>query len=339
VAIRRALAAFLSVTFCTACSGGKNPSSPSPLPPGTDPTTGSVVRGTTVNAIDGAAAPGLSVQVGREHAVTSDSAGAFQADVSVPGTYTTVIRGEMVVERETAVTAPGRDVRLSLIPSAFDLGAFDQLARSTNERLQRWTTQPSLVVVASVMQYSDGIEDGYPAGDEKMTDLEVSRMITHLTEGLSLFTGGTYKEFASTVTERPASGSAVSVRRQGKIVVGRYDGIVSTIGIVGYGTWLDQADGSVIGGAMFLDRTFDQDDGRRRLLRIHELGHALGYQHVTSRSSIMNPVIGPEPTDFDQAAGTIAFQRPPGNRAPDRDPAPTSRIASHVLHGWARPIP
>ncbi|PWT81228.1 MAG: hypothetical protein C5B57_10895 [Blastocatellia bacterium] len=281
----------------------------------------------------------MSVQVGRERAVTSDNAGAFQTDVGVPGTYTAVIRGDAVVERETSVNAPGGDVRLSLIPSVFDLTAFDQLARSTNERLQRWTTQPSLVVIASVMQFLDGIEDGYPAGDQKMTDLEVSRMITHLSEGLSLWTGGTYKDFASTITEHPAAGTAVSVKRPGKIVVGRYDGIVSTTGVIGYGTWLDQADGSVIGGAIFVDRSFDQDDARRRLLRIHELGHALGYQHVTSRPSVMNPMIGPEPTDFDEAAGMIAFQRPPGNRAPDRDPEPTSRIASRSSPGWARPVP
>ena len=31
---------------------------------------------------------------------------------------------------------------------------------------------------------------------------------------------------------------------------------------------------------MFLDRDFDKNDNRRRLLRIHELGHALGLMHV-----------------------------------------------------------
>jgi hypothetical protein len=79
-------------------------------------------------------------------------------------------------------------------------------------------------------------------------------------------------------------------------------------------------DGTVTAGAMFLDRDFDRNDSRRRLLRIHELGHALGYLHVTSRTSVMNPAIGPEPNDFDRAGAIIAFQRPVGNRAPDVDP-------------------
>jgi hypothetical protein len=71
---------------------------------------------------------------------------------------------------------------------------------------------------------------------------------------------------------------------------------------------------------MFLDRDFDKDDPRRRLLRIHELGHAHGYMHVNSRTSIMNPSVGPEPTDFDRAAAIVAFQRPVGNVSPDTDP-------------------
>jgi predicted Zn-dependent protease len=53
----------------------------------------------------------------------------------------------------------------------------------------------------------------------------------------------------------------------------------------------------------------------------HELGHALGYQHVTLESSVMS---GIQPTssltEFDREALRIIYQRPPGNRAPDIDP-------------------
>ena len=87
---------------------------------------------------------------------------------------------------------------------------------------------------------------------------------------------------------------------------------------------------------MFLDRDFDHSDNRRRLLRIHELGHALGYQHVTSRTSVMNPAIGPEPTDADRAGAVIAFQRPPGNKSPDIDPSSSSLRTLATVGGPAR---
>jgi hypothetical protein len=90
---------------------------------------------------------------------------------------------------------------------------------------------------------------------------------------------------------------------------------------------------------MFLDRDFDRDDSRRRLLRIHELGHALGYLHVRARTSVMNAVIGPEPTDFDGAAASIAFQRAPGNRAPDIDPTSSTRTTSVTGDSGARWMP
>ena len=58
----------------------------------------------------------------------------------------------------------------------------------------------------------------------------------------------------------------------------------------------------------------------RRSLRAHELGHALGYNHVTVRLSVMNASGQIEPNDFDLKAVKLAFLRPPGNRTPDRDP-------------------
>jgi hypothetical protein len=91
---------------------------------------------------------------------------------------------------------------------------------------------------------------------------------------------------------------------------------------------------------MWLDRDFDKGDARRWLLRTHELGHALGYNHVTVRTSIMNPAIGPEPTDFDRAGAVIAFQRPVGNVSPDTDPSSTPRTFSITEGGarWHAPI-
>jgi hypothetical protein len=172
-----------------------------------------------------------------------------------------------------------------------------------------------------------------------MTEEEVALLVAQMTEGLALLTADTYASFESVEIERPGAGDRVNVTRNGKIVVGRYTGIVSLANTIGYGRWSTLSDGTVVGGAMFLDRDFDKNDSRRRLLRIHELGHALGYQHVKSRTSIMNPAIGPEPTDFDRAGATVAFQRTPGNRSPDVDPAGGTHLSSVTQGGgrWSEP--
>jgi len=305
----------------------------------TEPSEGgggqTMLQGQTVNAIDGSAAPNLSVRVGTR-TVTSDGNGFFQVDLGATGSFPAVIRGSGVVERETRAGGAAELMRFSLIPASFDLTAFDQMFRALDSRLARWTTRPSLVVLAAVMDYR-GAGDTYEATGEQLTEDEVNTLIAHLNEGLALLTGNTYTSFASVDVERPAAGTRVSPFRTGTIVVGRYKGIVSFARTIGYGQWSEQADGRINGGATFLDRDFDRDDSRRRLLRIHELGHALGYQHVEARASIMNPSIGPEPNDFDRAGAMIAFQRPVGNRAPDVDPSSSSPLAVTGEGRWSPP--
>src|SRR5262245_36918760 len=156
------------------CGGDDKPSTPaSPTPPSG---SASFVRGRAVSVIDGAAEAGVSVQVGTGQPITTDGSGAFQADVSTPGQSLAMVRGTTIVERETTVDAPDGNARLSLIPATFDLTAFDQLARSTNQRLQRWTTRPALVVIVPVMHYSDSVDDGFVATNDKMTDVEASSL-------------------------------------------------------------------------------------------------------------------------------------------------------------------
>ena len=304
--------------FAAACGG-------SPTGPSGDGAA-HILRGQTVIATDGRSASSVSVQIGRERAVTSDAEGNFQVDVDGAPSYLAVLASSQTVERRTTIRGAGADrVKLSLIPASFDLAAFDEMFRDGTSGLRRWTAAPRLVIVATVMNYSTSFSSDFPATSEQLTDEEVSTMTAHLTEGLALMTGGTFNSFASVEIERPSSGTRVSTRRAGTIVVGRYNGVVSMAQTIGFGQWATEADGTVTAGAIYLDRDFDRNDGRRRLLRIHELAHALGAQHVTSRTSIMNPSIGPEPTDFDRAAAVIAFQRMPGNRAPDTDPESASR--------------
>jgi hypothetical protein len=318
-----------------ACGGSSN----SPTDPGASGGGARLLEGQTVSAIDGTASPNLTVQVGSQR-VTSDGNGNFQVDVGSPGSFRTTVRGNGVVERETMVNGPSSErARLSLIPESYDLGAFDEMFRSRNDRLQRWNTRPALVVLGTVMTYRRDADGEYVANSEPLTDDEVSLMVQHMTEGLAFLTGGTFTSFLSVDVERPASGTRVDVMRNGRIVVGRYTGIVSLASTIGIGEWAETPEGTIAAGAMYLDRDFDRNDVRRRLLRFHELGHALGYQHVRSRPSIMSPSIGPEPTEFDRAGAIIAFQRPIGNRTPDIDPTTSPRTFSTAEGGIRRAPP
>jgi hypothetical protein len=319
------------VVILVALAGcGHSPSAPS------EGTSSTMVAGQAVSALDSAAIPGVTVQIGNSRAAVTDAAGAFQVDVGAAGTYAASLKGGPFVDRQTSIAAPGNQARLSLIPTSFDLEAFDQMFRTSHGQLQRWIAQPSLVLVATVMNYRGANGDEYAATKEQLTDAEVTQMLAHLTEGLTLLTGGTWSTFASVEIERPGSDARVDFGREGKIVVGRFNNIVAFSSTIGYGSWAERPDGTIAGGALFLDSDFDRTDGRRRLLRIHELGHALGYQHVTSRPSIMNPSVGAEPSTADRAGAIVAFQRMPGNKSPDVDPVSSAAQTAASIGGPAR---
>ena len=307
--------------LASACSG----SSPS-APTAGGPTSRLSYRGETVSAIDGTPISGVAIKVGTRAAI-SDNLGRFELTDLQDGPATVTLSGTSIVERRRNLAMTADVTKETLIPSAFDLEAFDEMFRGTGQ-LQRWTSPPSLVVLGSVMQYHGTAEDEYHATSTQLTQEEVALLIEHLTEGLSLLTGGKFKSFSSIVVERPASGVPASTLRAGAIVVGRYRGMLASANTIGLGRWSNAGDtAQVTGGAIYLEQGFDRTEDARRLLRIHELGHALGYLHVTKRTSIMNPAIGPAPTEFDRIAAVIAFERLPGNQSPDDDVAAAPRSA------------
>jgi len=95
----------------------------------------------------------------------------------------------------------------------------------------------------------------------------------------------------------------------------------------------------VTGAAILLEILFDRLPGTpTRDVHAHELGHALGYEHVTSRTSLMNPTQIGDPTVFDLQAALIAYQRPAGNTPPDTDPIGANTVNRQATSGWGRPI-
>jgi len=154
---------------------------------------------------------------------------------------------------------------------------------------QRWRQAPNLTILVSVMEYRPGGDVEYVATAERLNDADIAELVSDLTGGLEALTSGTFERFASVSTEVVAPGAIAGVSRSNQIVAARFNGLRDSVKALGFGGRRARKDGTITAGAILLDSEFDRTDPRRRLLRTHELGHALGYNHVSLQTSIMNP--------------------------------------------------
>jgi hypothetical protein len=192
-----------------------------------------------------------------------------------------------------------------------DARALEEMLLGKGGRHSRWTERPALVVVRTVLAFEGTQRKHYSATAGQFGAAESEQLATELREGLRLLTGDTFTSFASVRFETVKPGTRVAVDRPGVIVAGRFAGVRKALKAAGYGGRSIRADHSISSGTVILDDEYDRVNDRRRLLRIHELGHALGYNHVQSQKSIMNPTLGTEPTDFDRRVALIAFRAMP----------------------------
>ncbi len=216
------------------------------------------------------------------------------------------VRG-LLVWLVVGVSALAVHARLS---AAGNETALDEMLRGSKSVLQYWSAPPELVVLASVMDYRGSGGADSVATSELLSDEEADVLVADLTEALRELTDGRYTRFASIRREVLPVGARASISRPRHIVVGRYDGLQRESGRIGLGGRTALGDGRITAGAVLVDSDYDRTNGLRRLLRTHELGHALGYNHVQAATSIMNPSIGSELTAFDRMAIHLAFDRP-----------------------------
>lgn len=315
-------AACLGATAVWVSACGGSPAAPStpetPSLPFT--TTGRLVDVLTALAVSGVSATGTSISGG-----PSDSAGRMTigSETSSPDPRLVTFSQSNVVTRQIAMKIPGNDVTVSLIPTSFDLDAFDEFMRVT--QLQRWTSAPPLRVQSRLLEFTSVTAADAAGVDEVMSEAERAGLESDLTWALPQLTGNQFQAFAGITRETVDLGARMSVLNTGVITVARYRGLTAATGYWGYSRWQYRSDGTVISGTIMLDRDFDRSGSiYRRSLRTHELGHALGYTHVTRRTSVMNSSAVTEPNAFDLDAARIGFQRPPGNRRPDADPTGVS---------------
>lgn len=280
------------------------------------------MTGAFINATDDSpVAAVVAFTVGGTLVGRSDTAGTFTVGFPVSGANRTLLSATGYVDRQTSIEAPGANLRLSLIPSSFDLPAFDQMFRHSSSGLTRWRTPPGITIERRVLQFTDVGALTYQALDESLTQGEVDSVADDLLAGYEMLTAGRVGPVTSVTTQEAAAGSTVTPRQNGRIVVTRQAGLTAATKFWGYARWSTTGDGEVTSAVIILDRDFERSASSfHRSLRIHELGHALGCQHVTGRTSVMNADARTEPNTFDRQAARIATLRPTGNRTPDIDP-------------------
>ena len=326
-------AALPLVVALASCSG------PSPASPTTPPAPVVSTSGRVIDALTEAGAASVAITGMDVVSTMSDANGNFSVGVTSGGAPTILFNGSSYVARTTTVRVPGPAASVSLIPSPFDLRAFDEMFRVS--QLLRWTEAPPLRVQTRTLQFVGVNDSDATALDDEMTDAEYTRLVDDLRWALPQLTGGRFTEFAGVTRERADVGARVRILNSGVISIARVAGLTGATGFWGYSRWSSQANGAVTGGECMLDRDFERSGSPfLRSLRSHEFGHALGYNHVTVRASVMNPAARIEPNDFDRDASRIAFQRPPGNRSPDVDPGGVSANGRPPIAGaWSPAVP
>jgi hypothetical protein len=191
--------------------------------------------------------------------------------------------------------------------------------------LQRWTAEPNLRIETRVLDYTGDGTYTYQALSESLYDQAVAAIAADLRYGLPELTGNGLPAFATVENHSPSPGETVSMIADGRITFAVCRGVTALRdGAAGFATFQFLSSNVITGGFVCIDRDFEMSGSSfLKAVRLHELAHALGAHHVTSKSGVlMNPTISVmDLTQFDRDAAKIAFSRPPGNRSPDRDPS------------------
>jgi hypothetical protein len=296
--------------------------------------------GRVVDILSRAGLEGIAISGDGVAPASSGSDGLFRVTGATGSAVSRLFEftGAGVVTRRTWLRVPEEaDVEISLIPNGFDQRAFDEMLRAP--MLRRWTAAPPIVIERRALEFTHVDMTEAVAATESMSEGEAQSLLTDLTWALPQLTGGQFNDFDLVAWQTAQPGTTVRLLNTGVITVVRVKGLADSTGAWGWSRWLYGGTGIVVGGLVMLDDAFERSASPYlRSLRAHELGHALGYTHVSATLSVMNADGRVEPTPFDHDATRIAFDRPPGNRAPDTDPEPAQLPQRTSAPRWSDPV-
>ena len=270
--------------------------------------------------------PGVQVTGTDLSSTATDQSGRtiVTAGVSSSQPRAVTLTSGTVFERRTFLRVPGADATIDLIPSSFDLRSFDRLARSYEE-LIRWTGAPGLTIERRILECSASTPNESLAQPTAAitTDAILAEMKGHFSDAVSPLTGGRFTAFSAIDTPLADPVATVNLMMPGTITVARCTKLAERTGAVGYTKWEYAGNGRISAGVVVLDYDYDQAaaPAERFHVRVHELGHAFGFNHVEIHSIMA--ITGASSlvfTPWDLEAMALAYRRPPGSRSPDVDP-------------------
>lgn len=333
----RAAVPLLALSIVTACGGGggRPPASPTPPPAAPAPVTptnnwsaaGRITAVRTDQGVGGATiTPGWALPP-----VTADAQGFFElgAVANPPSTpYPVAISADGMLTRDTWITwARGArtSVDLSLIRESapFSMEFYRQFVRGMFDRATdadapypnfRWTSAPNFYV-RTIDSSGRTVEP-----EVLVVTLDALR------RAVPAYTGGVYQagtiETGTDVRAETTGWINVDFRRNtggntcGSSFIGRNPGVIT----------------------LYIDICSCGSNKVPGAVTMHEVGHAMGFFHVSDRNSLMFPSIpgrcppgALSPAEAHHAA--VAYSRPRGNRDPDRDPVNGAAFSATMAGG------
>jgi hypothetical protein len=270
-----------------------------------------LLAGQLVNQFTGSALAGLTVLYGGKSA-TTNSSGMFTISGSPTSTLQQLtLSGSGVYKRITF--ARTGDSKWRVVPSSFNMSAFNDVARSDlGTSTIRWTSAPTV--------YVDSRPEGFSSSEMSTW---TSQIKVQAAEFISKWSGAVIQPSSVIVTSSPPADLTT-----GTIVIHISDNSSDFGGsstAIGYTRLSWSSDRSIRGSAVWLRYSrYPGTSGasKREGILGHELGHAMGLGHMNGgTASFMQASIGSNTdlNDFDRQVASLLYTRSPNNTSPDTD--------------------